>query len=158
MPNLMKKILFLALCLSACDGKKETTPSKPENQEVIKEKKTRGNEPDRIEVQLALIAFAPQAERTKEEAKELAEQLYAQILKGADFPGIIKRYSLEKLRHPGGIGIVNQGVERLGNDFPRSYWGPTIGDEVFSLETGKFTMIPYGSKNRFGWFIIKRLK
>ena len=122
MPNLMKKILFLALCLSACDGKKETTPSKPENQEVIKEKKTRGNEPDRIEVQLALIAFAPQAERTKEEAKELAEQLYAQILKGADFPGIIKRYSLEKLRHPGGIGIVNQGVERLGNDLSSQTW------------------------------------
>jgi hypothetical protein len=158
MPDLMKKILLLTLCLTACDGKKETTPSKPDNQEIIKEKKTPGNEPDRIEVQLALIAFTPQAERTKEEAKELAEQLYAQILKGADFPGIIKRYSLEKLRHPGGIGIVNQGVERLGNDFPRSYWGKRIGDEVFSLETGKFTMIPYGSKNRFGWFIIKRLK
>jgi len=158
MPDLMKKLLILTLCLSACDGKKESAPPTPEKPTIEKQDQSLQNEPDRIEVQLALIGFTPQAERSKEEAKELAERLFAQIIKGADFPGIIKRYSVEKLRHPGGIGIVNHGEERLGNDFPRSYWGKTIGNEVFSLEVGAFTLIPYGSKNPYGWFIIKRLK
>ncbi len=151
----MKRFLLLSLLLTGCEQKMTPTKPAPEKEPTAGAK---SKEPERIEVQMALITFQPKAERTKAEAETLAKQLLEQLKNGADFPGIIRRFSYEKLRHPGGIGIVNTGVKRMGNDYPRQFWGNLIGDTVFTLEVGTYSMIPYGSENPYGWFLIRRVK
>lgn len=151
----MRRLLILALLIASCDHNEEPVDPAPVTKPGETPNEKAGGEPDRIEVRLALIGGPNLEKRTEAETKELAEKLYQQVVKGADFPEIIRRFSVKKLRHPGGIGIVNHGVKRLGNDYSRRLWESQIGGAVFALEIDEVTLV---SRPKSGWFIIKRLK
>jgi len=119
-------------------------------------------EPDRVVVQHFLIGFeksiqGKKIERSKKEARDLADELYQRALDGEDFDALVKEYTNDK--YPGIMSLTNQGAPMRGDSTTRDgvVWG--FGDMSFSLEVGEIGFVPYGySASPYGWHIIKRLE
>ncbi|MFO1051460.1 MAG: peptidylprolyl isomerase [Planctomycetota bacterium] len=113
----------------------------------------RAEQPDAsVELQHVLIAFkgsgVPTATRTKEEAKKLAEQVYAEAIGGADFLGLVKKYTDDSA--PGIYPMTKASRAGLVQAF---------GDVGFRLKAGEIGVAGYDpTVSPFGWHIIKRLK
>ncbi len=140
--------VLLGLCC-ACSG----SATKPDMDAAIKALMARAEQPDAsIELQHVLIAFqgsgVPTATRTKEEARKLAEQVYAEATGGADFLGLVKKYTDDSA--PGIYPMTKAGRAGMVQAF---------GDVGFRLKVGEIGVADYDpTASPFGWHIIKRLK
>jgi hypothetical protein len=114
-----------------------------------------------VEVQHLLISFAgagTEAKRTKQEAENLAAELYARVLNGEDFDALITKYTDDS---PPGIYAMVADKAKASNVGP--YWRKgmvqAFGDVAWRLEVGEFAVAPFNEKaSPYGWHIIKRTK
>jgi hypothetical protein len=119
-------------------------------------------EPQTVVVQHILIGFkgsvrGKSIERSKKEAKALADELLARAQAGADFDALVKQYTDD--RAPGKYKLTNNGEPRENGAQPRADMVPRFGDVAFSLEPGQIGMAEYSAgSSPFGWHIIKRLE
>jgi len=108
---------------------------------------------ERIEIQHILIAFkgAPRmtkVTRTKEEAKALAEKIYAEVIGGGDFDALVKQHTDDSA--PGIYPVSKAG---------RAGFVKGFGDVGFRLKVGEIGVAPWdAAASPFGWHIIKRVK
>jgi hypothetical protein len=105
-----------------------------------------------ISIQHVLIAFqgsgVPGVTRTKEEAKVLAAEVYAQAIGGADFLELVKQHTNDSA--PGIYPMTKAGRRGMVKGF---------GDVGFRLKVGEIGVAGYDSNDSpYGWHIIKRLK
>lgn len=117
--------------------------------------------PDHITVQHLLIAFAgaiPGPTRSKEEAKTLADELFAKAKAGEDFDALVKSYTDDS--PPGIYKMANSGVApESADEYQRDSMVPAFGNVGFALEVGDYGLAEYDSvASPFGWHIIKRIK
>ncbi len=127
-----------------------------------------GAAPEVISVQHVLISFAgagTSATRTQEEAKALADEVFAKAKEGADFDALVTEHTDDS--PPGIYAMSNTGVtpdpavaqEFGGQIYPRDGMVPAFGDIGFNIAVGEIGMAEYdAAKSPFGWHIIKRLK
>ena len=116
-----------------------------------------------ITVQHILIGFqgtlpGKNLVRTKEEAKALAEKLFAQAQAGSDFDQLVKDNTDDAA--PGIYELANLGVDPANADeAPRDQMIPAFGDVGFKLKPGEIGLASYDpTTSPYGWHIIKRLK
>ncbi|NOT29085.1 MAG: hypothetical protein HOP15_01415 [Planctomycetes bacterium] len=108
---------------------------------------------EKIEMQHILIAFqgAPRMSgitRSKDEAKALAQTVYAEAMGGGDFDALVKQYTNDSA--PGIYPVTKAG---------RTEWVKGFGDVGFRLKVGEIGVSPWdATASPFGWHIIKRLK
>jgi peptidyl-prolyl cis-trans isomerase D len=106
-----------------------------------------------IEIQHILISFqgAPRmtgVTRSKDEAKALAQKVYAEVIGGGDFDALVKKYTNDSA--PGIYPLTQAGRAGMVKSF---------GDVGFRLKVGEVGVAPWDAdKSPFGWHIIKRLK
>jgi parvulin-like peptidyl-prolyl isomerase len=106
-----------------------------------------------ISIQHVLIAFkgAPRmtkVTRSKDEAKVMAQQVYAEAIGGADFLALVKKYTDDSA--PGIYALTKAG---------RTGYVKGFGDVGFRLKVGEIGVAPWEAKaSPFGWHIIKRVK
>lgn len=106
-----------------------------------------------ITVQHVLIAFKGASkstvERSKEEAKALAEKVWREALAGADFKALMRDHSTD----PGGGEYAMTKAGRA------TQMVAGFADVSFRLEVGEIGVAAYDEqKSPFGWHIIKRVK
>ena len=108
---------------------------------------------EKIEIQHILIAFAgaPRMSgitRSKDEAKALAEKVYAEAMGGGDFDTLVKQYTNDSA--PGIYPLTQAGRAGMVKSF---------GDVGFRLKVGEIGVAGWdATASPFGWHIIKRLK
>jgi hypothetical protein len=132
-------------------------PKPPANADMdaaAKELMAKPEQPDEsIEIQHILISFqgAPRMSgvtRSKDEAKALAQKVYAEVIAGGDFDALVKQYTNDSAP---GIYPLNQ-TSRTG-------MVKSFGDVGFRLKVGEIGVAPWdATASPFGWHIIKRLK
>lgn len=120
-------------------------------------------EPDVVVVQHILIGFKGSVrgkaiERTKKEAKALADELLLRARSGAeDFDALVKQYTDD--RHPGIYKLTNRGAPRMNGAYQRDDMAGRFGDVAFSLAVGEFGLAEYSATaSPYGWHLIKRLE
>jgi len=119
-------------------------------------------EPQSVVVQHILIGFKGSVrgkaiERSKKEAKALADEVLARAQAGEDFDALVKQYTDD--RAPGRYKLTNNGAPRENGAQQRGDMVPRFGDIAFSLEPGQVGMAEYSAgSSPFGWHIIKRLE
>ncbi len=114
-----------------------------------------------VEVQHLLVSFAgagTEAKRTKQEAENLAAELYARVLKGESFDELITKYTDDS---PPGIYAMVADKSKASNTGP--YWRkgmvPAFGNVAWRLEVGEVAIAVFDKEaSPYGWHIIKRLK
>ena len=123
---------------------------------------------DHISVQHILIGFkdavgfggnAPPkaAERTQEEARQLAYDLLNRAKAGEDFDSLVTQYTDDS--PPGIYGMANTGVQPNPGESPREGLVPAFGDVGFSLNVGEIGIADYNPQTSpYGYHIIKRVK
>jgi len=122
----------------------------------------RSGEPEIVVVQHILIGFKKTVsgktlERTKKEAKALAEELFARAKEGEDFDALVKEYTND--RYPGIYKVINDEGPLIPDGIPRKDMIPCFGEVAFELEVDEVGMAKYNSMGcNFGWHIIKRLE
>ncbi len=108
---------------------------------------------EKIEMQHILIAFqgAPRMSgitRSKDEARALAQKVYAEAVGGGNFDALVKQYTNDSAP---GIYPVTKAA--------RTDWVKGFGDVGFRLKVGEIGVSPWdATASPFGWHIIKRLK
>jgi hypothetical protein len=106
-----------------------------------------------IEIQHVLISFQgaipkPGLTRSKDEAKTLAQQVYAEAIGGADFLALVKKYTDDSA--PGIYPVTKAG---------RRGYVAGFGNVGFRLKVGEIGVAPWDKLvSPFGWHIIKRVK
>ena len=119
-------------------------------------------EPDVVVVQHILIGFkksvrGKEIDRTKKQARALAEELYQRALDGEDFDALVKEYTDD--RYPGKMRLTNKGAPTRGDAYTRDQVVPGFGDTSFALEVDAIALVEYGyTASPFGWHVIKRLE
>ncbi len=106
---------------------------------------------EKIEVQHVLISFAgagvPGVTRTKDEAKALAQKVFAEAIGGAEFLGLVERYTNDSA--PGIYKVTKASRRGLVKAF---------GDVGFRLRVGEIGVAPFdASASPYGWHIIQRV-
>lgn len=154
-------VLASLLLLPACDSDTTSTPAgsvKPsanaDMDAAIKTLMAKAEQPDEsIEIQHILIAFqgAPRMTgitRSKDEAKVLAQKVYAEVIGGGDFDALVKQYTNDSA--PGIYPLTKASRTGMVKGF---------GDVGFRLKVGEIGVSPWdATASPFGWHIIKRLK
>ncbi|HEV8112940.1 MAG TPA: peptidylprolyl isomerase [Planctomycetota bacterium] len=107
-----------------------------------------------IEIQHILISFKgaprmpPTVTRSKDEAKALAQKVYAEVMNGGNFDALVKQYTNDS--PPGIYPMTKAGRAGMVKGF---------GDVGFRLKVGEIGVAPWdASASPYGWHIIKRLK
>lgn len=125
-------------------------------------------EPGYITVQHCLIAFAgtgaSDTARTKEEAEQLALELFQKAKVGDDFGRIVKMYTDDS--PPGIYQMANNGFEgdmspMIPSEkiFMRGEMVAAFGDTGFPLEVGEYGLAEYNPiSSPYGWHIVKRIR
>ena len=119
-------------------------------------------QPDHITIQHVLIGFTGSVPRktitrTQDEAKKLAEEIFARAKKGENFDKLVKTYTDDSA--PGLYKLANNGVAPAADEYARSGMVPAFGDAGFPLQVGEIAMAPYDKeKSPYGWHIVKRVK
>lgn len=141
----------IALALALVVGLSTTSPSL-----------ARGDEPDIVTVQHILIGYkgsvpGKEIERTKREARALAEELYERATSGEDFDALVKEYTDDS--YPGIYTMTNFDAPLMPQTFPRDRMAPGFGHVSFRLEVGEVGMTKYHAANSpYGWHIIRRVE
>jgi peptidyl-prolyl cis-trans isomerase SurA len=101
----------------------------------------------RIKVAQILIAFPPSAtEAVKQEARQKADSLYAQLRQGSDFATLARNYSGDNLSYQQGGELPEFGIGRYDSAFEAT---------AFSLNRdGEFSK---PLRSEFGYHIVKRI-
>ena len=128
------------------------------------EEKGKQPEPSHITVQHCLIGFKGSVpgkpiSRTKEEAKELATKLLAELKAGADFDDIIRKNTDDS--PPGIYKMANFGVSPNASEqvFARGEMVPAFGNTGFPLQVGEYGLAEFDSKKSpYGWHFVKRVE
>ncbi len=119
-------------------------------------------EPDVIVVQHILIGFkktvpGQELERTKKDARALAEELLQRASDGADFDSMVKEYTNDT--HPGIYKLTNTRAPLLPDARQRKDMVAAFGDLAFRLDVGEVGLAKFNSMTSpYGWHIIKRLE
>jgi hypothetical protein len=107
-----------------------------------------------IEIQHCLISFKgaprmpPTVTRSKDEAKALAQKVYAEAVGGTEFLSLVKQYTNDS--PPGIYPLTQAGRKGMVKSF---------GDVGWRLKVGEIGVAPWDAQaSPFGWHIIKRLK
>ena len=121
------------------------------------------DEPQRVTVQHILIGFKrsipnkPPQERSKKEAKTLAQELLLRAQAGEDFDALVEEYTNDS--YPGFMLLTNKGEPRLSGGYTRDQVMPKFGDVSFRLEVGQVGIANYhAGLSAYGWHIIKRVE
>ncbi len=126
--------------------------------------RTESGEPAYITVQHCLISFRgtrTPATRSKEEAENLARDLFEKVQAGADFDEIIRKYTDDS--PPGIYRMANHGFPAAQDSnegiSPRGGMVPAFGNTGFPLEVGQYGLAEFHElMSPFGWHIIKRTR
>ncbi|MEK7347526.1 MAG: peptidylprolyl isomerase [Candidatus Eisenbacteria bacterium] len=117
-------------------------------------------EPQHVQVQHILIAFAgsgTRASRPMEEAKKLAYEILARAQKGEDYDALVKQYTDDS--PPGIYGMSGLGVAKGAGEYARDTMVPAFGNVGFAISPGNIGIADYDPQTSpYGWHIIKRLK
>ncbi len=117
-------------------------------------------EPQHVQVQHILIAFAgsgTRASRPMEEAKKLAYEVLEKARKGEDFDALVKQYTDDS--PPGIYGMSGIGVAAGAGEYARDKMVPAFGNVGFAISAGNIGIADYDPQTSpYGWHIIKRLK
>lgn len=122
----------------------------------------RKDEPDRVTVQHVLIGFKrsvpnKKLDRTKKEAKALADELLQRATEGEDFSALVKEYTDDN--YPGIYTLTNTEAPRVPGGRQRKDMVARFGDVAFRLEVGEVGLAAYhGGLSPYGWHVIKRLE
>jgi hypothetical protein len=106
-----------------------------------------------VQIQHILISFqgAPRMSgvtRSKDEAKALAQKVYAEVIRGDDFDALVKQHTNDSAP---GIYTLTQ-ASRAG-------MVKAFGDVGFRLKVGEIGVATWdATASPYGWHIIKRLK
>ena len=116
--------------------------------------------PPHIIVQHILISFVgtgTKATRSKEEARKLADEVFAKAKAGEDYDGLVKQYTDDQF--PGVYQMSNVGATpSAAGEYPREGMMPAFGNVGFRLQPGEIGMAEFDPQiSPFGWHIIKRL-
>jgi len=152
---------LLAIGFAGCETAKPKV-SLPSKSDSVTQETEPKREPDRITVQHCLIGFKGSVgdkpiTRTKDEAKELATKLLAELKAGANFDEVIRTHTDDS--PPGIYKMANKGikVDSSSGEMGRGEMVPAFGDTGFPLEVGEYGLAEYDSdKSPFGWHIVKR--
>ncbi len=165
-------VLILIPALAACEkaagtpeaGKPGATTTPPVDPNAPKMTKPEG-EPDRVSVKHVLIAYKgasrASATRSKDEARELAKQIFTHASNGAPFEELMAKYTDDPGSKDGKTyPMVNHGVTPAGPDeSARSGMAKAFGDVGFKLAVGDVGLTdPDRMESPFGFHIIKRVK
>jgi hypothetical protein len=120
-------------------------------------------EPDHVTVQHILISFKGSipketVTRTKEEAENLANEIFARAREGEDFDALVKEYTDDS--YPGMYTMSNFNVEPNMDqgEYSRSQMVKGFGDVGFKLSVNEIGMAEYFPEtSKYGWHIIKRI-
>ena len=117
-------------------------------------------EPQHVQVQHILIAFAgsgTRASRPMEEAKKLAYEILVRARNGEDYDALVKQYTDDS--PPGIYGMSGLGVAKGAGEYARDTMVPAFGNVGFAISPGNIGIADYDPQTSpFGWHIIKRLK
>jgi peptidyl-prolyl cis-trans isomerase B (cyclophilin B) len=125
-------------------------------------------EPEHVTVQHVLIGFkdargfqgaAPgkAANRTREEAQALANEILQRAQGGENFDELVKEYTDDSA--PGIYGMANFNVTPAQGEAGRDGMVAGFGNVGFALKEGEIAIAPYDDyTSPFGWHIIKRVK
>lgn len=117
-------------------------------------------EPQHVQVQHILIAFAgsgTRASRPMEEAKKLAYEVLEKARKGEDFDALVKQYTDDS--PPGIYAMSGIGVAAGAGEYARDKMVPAFGNVGFAISPGNIGIADYDPQTSpYGWHIIKRLK
>jgi len=119
-------------------------------------------EPDRVVVQHVLISFKGAArsknkERSRKEARALAESLVQRARDGGDFDALVKEYTDD--RYPGIYTMTNWGTLAGGSEYDRDGMAPAFGDVSFSLGVGEIGLADYhAALSPYGYHVIRRIE
>ena len=163
MPNRVKFFvcMVVAALIAGCGSdQKSEEAAKPAQGTVTQGAK----EPDVIAVQHVLIAFegslpGKPVTRSKEEARQLAEEILAKARSGGDFDAMVKQYTDDS--YPGIYRMANYGVsaDPAQQVYPRGGMVPAFGDVGFSLKVGEVGMAAHSlEESPYGWHVIKRIE
>jgi foldase protein PrsA len=120
------------------------------------------DQPERVTVQHILIAFGKtlrdkELERTKREAKALAEELLERAQAGEEFDKLVLEYTDDS--PPGVFKLANHDVQKTGDERARDDMVVCFGDVSFKLAVGEVGLASYFPERcPFGWHVIKRLE
>jgi len=153
-------VLAAALVAFGCSKEKAKQEAAPASETTAQ----KAGEPDYISVQHILIGFqgslpGKPVSRTKEEAEQLANEIFAKAKAGEDFDELVKENTDDA--YPGVYKMANFGVpaDRTNMVYPREGMVPAFGDVGFPLAVGEIGMAAYDpQKSPYGWHIIKRIK
>jgi parvulin-like peptidyl-prolyl isomerase len=151
--------LFLAGCGSSSADSAKVTEMRKAIAEL--EKKAEHTAP-RVTVRHILIGFEGSVpskgiKRSRQEAEELAAELFSKIQSGADFDSLIKEHTDDS--YPGEYTMTSNPASAVPPQLPRSSMVPGFGHVGWRLEVGEVGVSPYDPvKSQFGWHIIKRLR
>ena len=155
----------LGISFLGCESSEKkaiVTPAR--KSEMDPDQKAPNGEPAYVTVQHCLIGFrgslpGKQIKRSREEARELATQLLAQLKEGANFDDIIVQYTDDS--PPGIYKMANHGIElKLSTKISRrDGMVAAFGDVGFPLQIGEYGLAAHEpQKSPFGWHIIKRIE
>ena len=119
-------------------------------------------EPDKVVVQHILIGFKKSVpnktlERSRKEARALAEHLLDRAEKGEDFDALVKEYTDDQ--YPGKMLLTNKGASQIRGATTRDQVVAKFGDLSFRLEVGEIGLASHhAALSPFGWHVIKRLE
>lgn len=137
--------------------------------------KERREIPTRVVVQHVLIAFqrAPgfrgrpvppgAVRRSQEQAKKLAEEILESARSGADFSGLVREHSDDRVKPndvlPGVYVLVSDDRQPAEGEFKRGRMVEGFGDTAFALEVGDVGLCVFeAAVSPFGWHVIKRVE
>ena len=125
--------------------------------------KSAADEPQYIHVQHVLIGYKGSVPgkpitRSKDQAKELADEVFKKAQGGDDFGELVREYTDDAF--PGIYKMANFGVQPNESGMhKREGMVPAFGDVGFPLEVDGIGMAEYDpQKSRYGWHIVKRIK
>lgn len=164
---LVATLLLVAGCGSGDSAQKETAGTEDEQSAKEMASAERTNEPDFVTVQHILIGYEGSIPgkgitRTKEEAEQLAREIFDRARSGEDFDALVKEYTDDS--HPGIYMMANHGVQidasqQTQRVFQRGRMVAAFGDVGFPLEVGGIGLAEHDpQKSPYGWHIIKRLE
>ena len=122
----------------------------------------RKGEPDQVVVQHILIGFKRSVpnktiERSRKEARALAESLFDRAVAGEDFDALVKEYTDDQ--YPGKMLLTNKGVNPVRGGRTRDQVVAKFGDLSFRLEVGEVGLASHhAALSQYGWHVIKRLE
>lgn len=118
---------------------------------------------ERIQVQHILIAFEDTLgskflERSRDQAEQLAAEVYEQLGDDADFDWLLKKHTDDS--PPGIYTMLSEGTPNHRElVFLRGEMVPAFGNVGWRLEGGEIGVAPHDpTTSPFGWHIVKRLE